>query len=213
MEVHSDAGVFRADAALVTVPLGALKAGGPLAFSPPLPPTKAAAVSALGFGCLNKVVLLFPSCFWGTYDMFGHVITDDSPRGRYYLFYTYDGLAGGAVLAALVAGDAALAHESSEDDVAVAAVMSLLRGIFSPQGVEVPEPLQACGIGDPQQAAAAAGPGLTTTPSTLSHVHLLWPRHIMHVLILTSYSVRVTSRMAHRMLLLLLLLPAGFATH
>jgi len=40
-------------------------------------------------------------------DMFGHVRSDERPRGLYYLFYAYNGIAGGAVLAALVAGDGA----------------------------------------------------------------------------------------------------------
>jgi hypothetical protein len=30
-----------------------------------LPPRKQAAIQRLGFGCLNKVMLLFPHCFWG----------------------------------------------------------------------------------------------------------------------------------------------------
>jgi hypothetical protein len=50
--------------------------------------------------------------------------------------------AGGAVLAALVAGDAAIALEQLSHDAAVADVMGLLRSIFTPQGVAVPEPLQ-----------------------------------------------------------------------
>jgi lysine-specific histone demethylase 1 len=61
----------------------------------------------------------------------------------YYLFYAYDGIAGGAVLAALVAGDAAMAFEQLADDQAVADVLQLLRGIFEPQGKSVPQPLQA----------------------------------------------------------------------
>ena len=45
---------LRADSAVVTVPLGVLKAGG-IAFDPPLPPWKADAIRRLGFGALNKV--------------------------------------------------------------------------------------------------------------------------------------------------------------
>lgn len=63
--MHTDAGIFEADAAIVTVPLGVLKRPGQLRFQPPLPPRKQAAIQRLGFGCLNKVMMLFPHCFWG----------------------------------------------------------------------------------------------------------------------------------------------------
>jgi lysine-specific histone demethylase 1 len=78
-------------------------------------------------------------------DMFGHVSTDPQLRGLYYLFYTYDSISGGAVLAALVAGDAAVEFEAKPEAQAVGEVMQLLRGIFQPQGVAVPEPLQVGG--------------------------------------------------------------------
>ena len=51
--------VFECAAVIVTVPLGCLKAGD-IAFEPPLPAWKAAAIARLGFGDLNKVVLEFP---------------------------------------------------------------------------------------------------------------------------------------------------------
>jgi lysine-specific histone demethylase 1 len=76
--------------------------------------------------------------------MFGHVNSDVRQRGRFFLFYAAHGISGGAVLTALVAGDAALALEATPQEEAVADVMALLRGIFSPQGVVVPEPLQVC---------------------------------------------------------------------
>jgi lysine-specific histone demethylase 1 len=79
-------------------------------------------------------------------DMFGHVSTDTRLRGLYYLFYTYDSISGGAVLAALVAGDAAVEFEAKPEAQAVGEVMTLLRGIFEPQGVAVPEPLQVRGL-------------------------------------------------------------------
>eukprot|EP00775_Hariotina_reticulata_P006150 gene6150-6387_t len=119
VQVHTPAGVVAADAALVTVPLGVLKRPDGLVFQPPLPARKRQAIKRLGFGCLNKVVLLFPHCFWGDKDMFGHVRTDGQHRGMYYLFYAYNGIAGGAVLAALVAGDAAVAFEQLPEDKAV----------------------------------------------------------------------------------------------
>jgi hypothetical protein len=52
--VRTSAGeALRADAVVVTVPLGVLKAGA-IAFEPPLPDWKLEAVARLGFGKLNK---------------------------------------------------------------------------------------------------------------------------------------------------------------
>ena len=47
-------GMLRAKRAIVTVPLGVLKAGD-VVFEPPLPETKADAIKSLGFGVLDKV--------------------------------------------------------------------------------------------------------------------------------------------------------------
>ena len=106
---QTSTGSFRADAAVVTVPLGVLKRSA-LTFSPSLPKDKQAAIHRLGYGVLNKCVLLFPFVFWDdTIDTFGHVDTSDDPsdRGLFYLFYQYSGLSGGALLGALVAGEGA----------------------------------------------------------------------------------------------------------
>ncbi|KAG1663128.1 hypothetical protein FOA52_000650 [Chlamydomonas sp. UWO 241] len=143
--VTSSAGTFEVDAVVVTVPLGVLKQN-KIAFEPELPEAKRIAIHRLGFGVLNKLVLLFPSVFWDdSIDMFGHVHTSDDPseRGLFYLFYSYSGLAGGAVLAALVAGEAALTFEKAPIEASVARIMRVLRGIHSPKGIVVPDPVQA----------------------------------------------------------------------
>jgi monoamine oxidase len=62
---NTSGGDYSADAVIVTVPLGVLKAG-TLAFNPPLPPSKLAAIDALGFGALAKVFLTFDAPFWPT---------------------------------------------------------------------------------------------------------------------------------------------------
>ncbi|MCK7611214.1 flavin monoamine oxidase family protein [Roseibium sediminicola] len=58
VSLHSSGQTLEADYALVTVPLGVLKAGG-VAFSPALPGRKRSAIDALGMGLLNKVYLSF----------------------------------------------------------------------------------------------------------------------------------------------------------
>jgi monoamine oxidase len=52
--------IFQADAVAVTVSLGVLKSG-MIAFDPELPDRKRSAISRLGFGLLNKV-LVFSMC-------------------------------------------------------------------------------------------------------------------------------------------------------
>ena len=58
---HGD--ILEARAAVVTVPLGVLKAG-TVAFRPALPERNRGAVERLGMGVLNKTCLLFDDVFW-----------------------------------------------------------------------------------------------------------------------------------------------------
>ena len=55
--------VIEADKIVVTLPLGVLKAGN-VEFKPPLPDWKTGAIKRLGYGLLNKVVLVFDEPFW-----------------------------------------------------------------------------------------------------------------------------------------------------
>src|SRR5262249_29978404 len=50
-------------AALITLPLGVLKAGS-VDFSPALPDRKLEAIQRLGVGCLSKLVFTFDEVFW-----------------------------------------------------------------------------------------------------------------------------------------------------
>ncbi|XP_024386318.1 protein FLOWERINGUS D isoform X2 [Physcomitrium patens] len=133
---------FEGEMVLCTVPLGVLKKG-MINFDPPLPPYKVDAIQRLGFGLLNKVVMLFPKVFWdGHLDTFGHLEEDPRKRGEYFMFYSYAAVAGGPLLVALVAGEAAIAFEATPPIEAVTRVMTILRGIFEPKGIKVPNPVQ-----------------------------------------------------------------------
>jgi hypothetical protein len=87
--------------AVVTVPLGVLKSR-QIYFSPPLPSWKEQAIRNLGFGLLNKLVLVFNKPFWDTTtELFGYVGGGkDGPasaaydlnryrssRGKFYMFW------------------------------------------------------------------------------------------------------------------------------
>lgn len=141
--VVSGGQVYEGDMALCTVPLGVLKNGG-IKFVPELPQRKLDSIKRLGFGLLNKVAMLFPHVFWSTdLDTFGHLTENPSCRGEFFLFYSYATVAGGPLLMALVAGEAAHNFESTPPTDAVSSVLQILRGIYEPQGVEVPDPLQS----------------------------------------------------------------------
>ncbi|VFQ81826.1 unnamed protein product [Cuscuta campestris] len=134
---------FRADMVLCTVPLGVLKKG-TIEFVPELPAKKREAIERLGYGLLNKVAILFPYDFWGgEIDTFGHLNEDPSMRGEFFLFYSYSAVSGGPLLVALVAGEAAIRFEKMSPLEAVGRVLDILKGIFGPKGIAVPDPIQA----------------------------------------------------------------------
>ncbi|XP_039114060.1 lysine-specific histone demethylase 1 homolog 1-like [Dioscorea cayenensis subsp. rotundata] len=140
--VYTNDQAFHADMALCTVPLGVLKKGS-IVFDPELPPPKQDAIKRLGFGLLNKVAMLFPHDFWGGgIDTFGHLTEDPRQRGEFFLFYSYTSVSGGPLLVALVAGESAIKFENSSPVEAVERVLGVLRGIFTPKGIEVPAPIQ-----------------------------------------------------------------------
>ncbi|KAI0499126.1 hypothetical protein KFK09_020027 [Dendrobium nobile] len=140
--VYADGQTFRGDMALCTVSLGVLKKG-VIEFVPPLPPQKQEAIDRLGFGLLNKVAMLFPYDFWGgSIDTFGHLTGDSCQRGEFFLFYSYSSVSGGPLLVALVAGESAITFEKAPPTEPVERALSILRGIFAPKGIQVPDPLQ-----------------------------------------------------------------------
>lgn len=131
VQVLAGSQVFEGDMVLCTVPLGVLKSGS-IKFIPELPQRKLDAIKRLGYGLLNKVAMLFPYVFWGTdFDTFGHLTDDPSSRGEFFLFYSYATVAGGPLLIALVAGEAAHKFESMPPTDAVTKVLQILKGNLS----------------------------------------------------------------------------------
>ncbi|PWA91175.1 Amine oxidase [Artemisia annua] len=141
--VYANGQEYHADMVLCTVPLGVLKKKS-IEFIPDLPQRKKDAIERLGFGLLNKVAILFPYDFWGgEIDTFGHLSDQSNMRGEFFLFYSYSSVSGGPLLVALVAGEAAIEFEKKSPVESVQRVMEILKGIFNPKGIAVPEPLQA----------------------------------------------------------------------
>ncbi|KAJ5138436.1 uncharacterized protein N7515_003284 [Penicillium bovifimosum] len=142
---------FLADHVVFTGSLGVLKQE-KINFQPPLPDWKRGAIGRLGFGIMNKVVLVFQEPFWDTKrDMFGLLREPDNPatmiqeeyaanRGRFYLFWNVMKTTGLPCLIALMAGDAAHQAEKTPDEEIVTEVAGQLRNIF--KDTTVPDPLE-----------------------------------------------------------------------
>lgn len=148
-----DGEVFEADKVVLSAPLGVLKRQS-IAFDPPLPEWKQGAISRLGFGLLNKLILVFDEPFWDIErDMFGLLHgcspgTDGSRqehyragRGKFYLFWNCIETSGLPVLIALMAGDAAHEAERASDRDLIEECMGHLRRVFKDN--KVPDPLEA----------------------------------------------------------------------
>lgn len=146
-----DGDILEADQVVLTAPLGVLKEGS-IAFDPVLPDWKLGPIQRLGFGTLNKVILVFETPFWDIdQDMFGLLreaeVEDSldqedyvSNRGKFYLFWNCIKTSGLPVLIALMAGDAAHQAENASDLEIVFGVMQELARMF--KLTVVPEPLE-----------------------------------------------------------------------
>lgn len=153
VKVECESGeIIAADAAVCSVPLGVLKQKS-IKFSPPLPDWKNEAIDRLGFGLLNKVVLVYGEAFWDPEkDMVGllrkPIGEDDTDqanyeknRGRFYLFWNCSPAAGRPVLLALMAGEAAHHAEDESDEDLVKDATDQLAKMYS--GRKIPKPKES----------------------------------------------------------------------
>jgi monoamine oxidase len=125
--------VFTAQNAVVTVPLGVLKAGS-IAFDPPLPDSVAGPIARLGMGVFNKIFLQFPDRFWedGVY-----AIRQLGAAGeRWHSWYDVSAVSGTPMLLTFAAGPLGREVQDWTDDEIVADVVASLRGMYD----DVPAP-------------------------------------------------------------------------
>ncbi|HEX5446243.1 MAG TPA: FAD-dependent oxidoreductase [Pirellulales bacterium] len=135
VQIETSLGAFAADRAIVTLPLGVLKAG-QVEFSPALPRDKLAAIHRLEMGLLNKVALQYAERFWpADSDFLG--FSSRTP-GMFPQFLNLFAATGRPVLVAAVAGDYARALEPLSDEQIVARAQYALRSMFASK--TVPEP-------------------------------------------------------------------------
>lgn len=133
--ITRDGRTFEADAALITVPIGVLKQGS-IAFNPPLPTNKQAAIEHLNMGVLNKVYMRFPQVFWDVEsDWIDYV---PLVKGEWSDFLNLAPVTGEPILMAFNAGDYGEATENLSDAQIIAEGMKTLRAMYGPQ---IPDPI------------------------------------------------------------------------
>jgi monoamine oxidase len=122
VRIDTSQGTVEADKVIVTVPLGVLKAE-TISFDPPLPQAKRNAITRLGFGLLNKVVLAFDTPFWPESPSMIGLVGAQQPVSDLVNGLVF---AGQPLLVGLRGGAAAWSRESLSDEDAVAEVVAAL---------------------------------------------------------------------------------------
>jgi monoamine oxidase len=135
VRVHTTRGVFAAERAVVTLPVGVLKSGA-VTFSPSLPPAKRRALDHLGMSVLDKVYLRFAKPFWT--DAFALGFMSD-PRGQWGERFNLTKVLGEPTLVCLNAGGFALSLEAMTDDQVVTAALAPLRRMYGDAAVPRPD--------------------------------------------------------------------------
>lgn len=132
--VSTDSDTYRADRAVITLPLGVLQSNA-VAFSPALPQRKQRALAALRMGVLNKCYLRFPEVFWpAEYDWMEYI---PPQPGEWVEWVSFARPTGKPILLGFNAADVGRAIETQEDAAIVAGAMQTLRTIF---GAAIPQP-------------------------------------------------------------------------
>ncbi|MEV8339669.1 NAD(P)/FAD-dependent oxidoreductase [Leucobacter sp. NPDC077196] len=132
--VATDGGVFTADRAVVTVPVGVLKSDD-FVFEPLLPEPVATALAGFEMNDFEKVILRFPERFW---DEGVYAIRRQGPAALWWhSWYDLTELHGVPTLLTFAAGPSAEATREWSDDDITASVLAALREIY---GVAVTDP-------------------------------------------------------------------------
>ncbi|KAJ4977247.1 hypothetical protein NE237_002353 [Protea cynaroides] len=129
-----DGRTFVADAAVIAVPLGVLKAKG-IKFEPKLPDWKEDAIADLGVGIENKIALHFDKVFWPNVEFLG-VVASTSYECSYFL--NLHKATGHPVLVYMPAGQLAQDTEKMSDEAAASFAFMQLKNIIP----DASEPIQ-----------------------------------------------------------------------
>ena len=137
VRVVTQSGLFTADRAVVTLPLGVLKSGA-VEFSPGLSGERRAALGHLGMDVLDKLYLKFPRAFWPDKTEYINYIDASQPAWSEAL--DYHTLFGQPILLWFNSGSFARALEARSDADVVASAMQAMRLMF---GKDAPDPVAA----------------------------------------------------------------------
>ncbi|KAK1408785.1 hypothetical protein QVD17_40829 [Tagetes erecta] len=117
---------FVADAAIVTVPVGVLKSK-TISFEPRLPEWKEQAISDVGVGLENKIVMRFERVFWPDVEFLG--VVAETSYGCSYFLNLHKSM-GHAVLVYMPAGHLAKKIEKMSNEAATTFAFNQLKNIF-----------------------------------------------------------------------------------
>ncbi|MCW4384251.1 FAD-dependent oxidoreductase [Salinibacterium sp. SYSU T00001] len=131
---------YSAERVVVTVPLGVLKAG-TIEFEPPLPFSHRGAISALGMGLQDKVLLRFEKPFWSTDAAVWTVIDGDTD---FPLWLNLLPATGEAILVGLTGGEAAQRLAEYGDQEVLDAALASLEPFLDPS---LASPRPSSGVG------------------------------------------------------------------
>ena len=126
--IHHRGATERFDAAVVTLPLGVLKAGA-IRFTPALSENKQRAIDRLGMGTLDKLYLQFDAVFWDPVTWIGTPETRLS-RGELNLWLNMAPIVDAPILAGFSGGRAALALAELDDDALLSAALDILDNAY-----------------------------------------------------------------------------------
>lgn len=134
VSITTNKGRFKADRAIITLPLGVLQSGIVL-FEPPLPTAKQDAIDRLGFGVLNKLYLRFPHVFWQKRPEWMSYLSAE--RGEWSEWFNMVPYIDQPILLAFNGARFGRAIEALSDEEMVAEAMAVLRNMY---GDEIPAP-------------------------------------------------------------------------
>jgi monoamine oxidase len=139
VQVTTDQGSLGADAVVVAVPLGVLKAGH-ITFTPRLPDAQGQAIEALRMGLLNKLYLKFDTDFWSQdspTDWIESINAPDATRQAWTQWVNFKRPLKQNILLGFNAGDTAHELEALSDAGTIDSAMVRLRAIYG-NGVPLP---------------------------------------------------------------------------
>lgn len=136
VRISTNRGVQQAAYAVITVPLGVLKAN-QITFSPALTRAKRGAIGRLGVGTLNKLYLGFGERFWDDREAIGY---QSANRGEWSLWMDLEHILGEPILLAFNAATYGAKLETYSNQETLDAAMDVLRTMY---GRSIPDPQSA----------------------------------------------------------------------